>query len=129
MFTGVQASPPSRNSFHVSSSLPACPCTNVYGGRLNHLLMSFPQLSLTITLRNSTVSDVIGFNVYTVCSVRTVHMYIHRSTRPKRWTPATTEVRPPDQSSSTSSGLPLAATIVKHTWKRTKRGPRACSAC
>ena len=32
VFTGVQASPPNRNSFHVSSPLPACPYTNVYGG-------------------------------------------------------------------------------------------------
>lgn len=64
VFTGVLASPPNRNSFHVSSSLPACPYTNVHGARLNHLLMSFPQLSLTITLRNNMVSDVMGFNVY-----------------------------------------------------------------
>lgn len=41
VFTGVQASPPNKNSFHVSS-LPTCPYTNVYGGRLTHLMMSFP---------------------------------------------------------------------------------------
>lgn len=54
MFTGEQASPPNRNSFHVSS-LPTCPNANVYRGRLNHLLMSFPQHSLTITLRKNMV--------------------------------------------------------------------------
>lgn len=54
VFTVVQASPPKRNSFHVSS-LPACPYASVYRGRLNHLLMSFPKLSLAITVRNSMV--------------------------------------------------------------------------
>lgn len=72
VFTGVQASPPNRNSFHVSSSLPACPYTNVHGGRLNHLLMSFPQLSLTITSRNNMVSDARGFNLYGACTVNRV---------------------------------------------------------
>lgn len=65
VFTGVRASPPNMNSFHVSS-LPTCPYANVYGGRLNHLLMSFPQLSLTITLRNNMVSDVTAFNMYSI---------------------------------------------------------------
>lgn len=72
VFTGVQASPPNRNSFHVSS-LPTCPYANVYGGRLTHLLMSFPQLSLTITMRNNIVSNVSGFNIQSF-SVFTVHM-------------------------------------------------------
>lgn len=56
VFTDVQASTPNTNSFRVSS-LPTCPYAYVCGGRLNHLLMSFPPLSLTITLRNSMVSD------------------------------------------------------------------------
>lgn len=46
--------PPNTNSFRVSSR-PACPY--VYGEGLNHLLMSFPPLSLTITMRNSMNSD------------------------------------------------------------------------
>lgn len=32
VFTGVLASPPNRNSFHVSSSLPACPYTTSMEG-------------------------------------------------------------------------------------------------
>lgn len=53
------------NSFHVSS-LPTCPYANVYRGRLNHLLMSYPQLSLTITLRNNMVLAAMGFNKYSI---------------------------------------------------------------
>lgn len=44
------ASPPDMNSFHVSS-LPTCPNANVYGGRLSHLMMSFPSLLDAVGLK------------------------------------------------------------------------------
>lgn len=70
VFTGVLASPPNRNSFHAPSSLPVYPHTNVRRERLNHLLMSFPQLSLIITLRNNTFSDAMGL---TACGRWSMH--------------------------------------------------------
>lgn len=57
VFTPQASFPPDMNSFHVSS-LPTCPYANVYGGRLSHLMMSFPQLSQTITPRTRAASDV-----------------------------------------------------------------------
>lgn len=63
MFTPNAAFPPNMNSFHVSS-LPTCPFANVYGGRLSHLLMSFPQLSQRITPKSQAASDVMDIKGY-----------------------------------------------------------------
>lgn len=59
VFTDKRAFPPDVNSFHVPS-LPTRTYTNVYGGRLSHLIMSFPQLSLTVVQKSNMVSEVMG---------------------------------------------------------------------
>lgn len=52
-----------------------CPLAHTQSGRLNHLLMSYPQLSLTITLRKNMVSHVTGFNMYSIQRVYSIHVY------------------------------------------------------
>lgn len=70
--------------------------------------MSFPQLSLTITMRNNTVSDMTGFHVCCMSMYGAdVHMY--DVYRPQNMTAG---IRPHNTARQRPSKLLLAATNV-----------------